>query len=91
MRLIDAEALQLPFLNPSDFDDPEWAKGWNIVVKILEYATTVDPVKHGKWEVGSTEYGDCVRCSNCLHEGGSILTNYNYCPFCGAKMERDTT
>lgn len=56
---------------------------------------TIDPVKHGKW----LKIGDCntVQCSECFDDfdyidGLCYLCHGqelpNYCPNCGAKMER---
>lgn len=47
----------------------------------------IDPVKHGKW----IEEPNCwYRCTNCGQHYPSIrgYMDYNYCPNCGAKMER---
>lgn len=39
------------------------------------------PVKHGRW----TKLGDDMECSCCW--GIVEILNYNYCPYCGAKMD----
>ena len=56
--------------------------------KMVYDAPTIDPVKHGKWEF---EPG-AMYCSNCgwlfSYEAG-LEDEWNYCPFCGAKMEAD--
>lgn len=41
----------------------------------------VEEVKHGEWE----NNGGFYRCSECIN-----YTNYDYdyCPYCGAKMDR---
>lgn len=57
-------------------------------------AADVAPVVHGRWDdsgrytfpSGST----AVRCTNCgcaLTEGEYRLSNWNYCPNCGTKMD----
>lgn len=63
---------------------------------------TIDPVKHGRWEMDTDpDDGDC-RCSSCrrcidaLHRrnharlaalGYELNTFYKFCPSCGAKMD----
>jgi len=51
----------------------------------LRHELFIDPVRHGKW------IDDCT-CSVChwIHEDGegfALLTNYPFCPNCGAKMD----
>ena len=60
-------------------------------------AADVKPVRWGKWIVTSIEYGwNCAkypvkcRCSLCGHEI-KHKNKSNYCPCCGAKMERSGT
>lgn len=55
----------------------------------------VEEEKHGKWEDVETDDNEwvCHKCSECGHEAynytGEILMNeWNFCPWCGAKMER---
>ena len=40
-----------------------------------------EPVRHGNWIVQD----GCVQCSEC----GEPNMEWNYCPFCGAKMVND--
>ena len=50
-------------------------------------ANDVAPVRHGRWV--SVEGGSFYECSNC-----GYLTDYhlsNYCPNCGAKMDKEDT
>lgn len=73
------------------------------VIEHLEQMPTIDPVKHGKWIEQEVTHEDnrrstiiadwqSAKCSNCgkyhttpyLH----YFYHYNYCPNCGAKMER---
>lgn len=55
----------------------------------------VAPVVHGRWE--HSRYEDCseqfelVKCSQCNHEAYAMafyVRDGNYCPNCGAKMDR---
>ena len=62
----------------------------------LESAADVEEVKHGKWENMTdvdSAYLNTYRCSAC----GTTFwideipedANYNYCPNCGAKMDKE--
>lgn len=66
---------------------------------IANGVTFAEPVKHGVWEMTEDDYMGLwlMRCSLCneewcfegKEEGIDMqLANYNYCPNCGAKMER---
>ena len=58
------------------------------------------PVRHGKWLYGESESGqDGYYCSHCMGHvrwygkagGQSIdfISDYHYCPNCGARMDED--
>lgn len=63
------------------------------VVRFLQERPAVEP-KRGKWEKVDDWDGDChYKCTFCgeewfLIEGTPNENNMNYCPNCGAKMER---
>lgn len=55
----------------------------------------VAEVRHGKWHFINQSksyfdapYGDICECSLCGHKVDVSETNYNYCPNCGAKMDK---
>lgn len=86
MRLIDADALL--------------QKGvWTVTSGDIKNAPTIDPVKHGKWElVGSTTmcdpfgelaWGKMYKCSECGFARNVIKysEHYKFCPNCGARMD----
>lgn len=62
-------------------------------VKILNQfpPTDVTPVRHGRWEqtgyaCGETEF----QCSECKQtEWRTRISRFNFCPFCGAKMDAE--
>ena len=62
-------------------------------VDMLKNAPTVDaiPVRHGKWK----KIRGAINCSACKSSSWSmsfegLVTAFNYCPFCGAKMDEET-
>lgn len=91
-RLIDADTLKegiaelkrSPWYN--DGLIPSWQAGIKEAFEVVELlcinkAPTIDaePVRHGKWII---EDGH-VCCSEC----GEISKEYNWCPYCGARMD----
>lgn len=98
MRLIDADALDAEMYHKSfEVDDGRnvWNSGLWIRYKIFEEALrdapTVDavPVRHGKWidRNGAivAPFWERYECSEC----GARSDNSNYCPNCGARMDKD--
>lgn len=64
--------------------------------KKVKEALDAKPVRHGRWEFGENEYGDdgyyCSACHGHVvwkydTESIDFIKEYNYCPFCGAKMD----
>jgi hypothetical protein len=57
----------------------------------------VELVRHGKWYFTEYEYFSCSECGESYYNGCDTTAEakerlksgdyYNYCPFCGAKME----
>lgn len=77
--------------------DPEDIEQWEVITKIYEQEITkmaetfkgreyvdVAPVVHGKWAYD--EHDDMFYCSEC--RGGAVSNVYNYCMWCGAKMDK---
>ena len=54
---------------------------------VIELLETVEVVRHGKWNFDSytAKYGNPYRCSEC---GEEHADTYEYCPDCGAKMDK---
>ena len=81
MRPIDADAIKEDIdKSIFDADDKEW------YLTLLANAPTIEP-KQGEWieeiYLNGHTYGTC---SNCLH----VRIQDNYCPNCGAKMNKGT-
>lgn len=96
MRPIDADALELGKFIETRTD---WHKGWN---DALDAATTQAPtidaveVVHGWWDdSGRYQFPSgrkAIRCNICgcaLSACEYHLLTWNYCPVCGAKMDRE--
>ncbi|MGN0504370.1 MAG: hypothetical protein ACI4HJ_04910 [Ruminococcus sp.] len=61
-------------------------KGANKVIDRIKAAPTADvqEVKHGKWNKNGYGRG-CSECDYTYFSNGGLL---NYCPHCGAKMDK---
>jgi hypothetical protein len=98
---IEREAVMQAFSNyvwNSNHSDLVPAPQWNHAVDIVrDYpAADVVPVRHGRW----IDMGDFISCSECnATRMKEFLCDYgvarrldvrtNYCPNCGAKMDKD--
>jgi uncharacterized CHY-type Zn-finger protein len=97
------EEMRERFCEDCDDELACWACGIHKAIEAIEDypAADVAPVVHGKWVepsykrkkagiCGSTDAmaGKC-RCSVCRHEEPVFeeYPKYNYCPYCGAKMD----
>ena len=87
MRLINADALI------DTLYDHEFAsyidKGEVSTVINDEPTVDAEPVKHGKWK----KIRGAINCSACKSSSWSmsfegLVTAFNYCPNCGARMEK---
>lgn len=86
---IEREALTLLAYKSGDYGHPA-------VVDLEDIAdipaADVAPVVHGRWD-GEKDHGDFreVKCTACggilLVKWSTRLSEYNYCPNCGARMD----
>lgn len=65
------------------------------LLDIVEKAPTADvqEVRHGKWlyeasDIGWTDY-KCSACGNIISTVDQDEDLYSYCPYCGAKMDKE--
>jgi hypothetical protein len=100
-RLIDADALiadcQLAqkqadrhgreFANAFYSGGGEISTEWWCVEDMIDNAPTIEERKQSKWEIYviSPFDGEGCRCSECKYEGAPY---WDFCPNCGAKMEK---
>lgn len=77
---------------PMGWSTPKWVS--DILIEDAPTADVVE-VRHGKWEIydsykqtidGRTFDGWC-ECSNCQTMFKTEMSEANYCPYCGAKMD----
>lgn len=81
------------------FDTDSMIKAWHKTEFIP--SEDVAPVRHGRWIVGDSlpmhdiagnlSWGNWYTCNQCEFKTYAIerhITQYNYCPNCGAKMDK---
>lgn len=93
MRLIDADKLDFSFDRRCFCEEDEgYVRGADDAISVVENAPTIDavPVVYGRWVYG--EDVD-IQCSICGHdaytEGDYRQVKTNYCPNCGARMDKE--
>lgn len=61
-------------------------RGLNIAYSIIKNQSTanVQEVRHGKWMKSNNER----KCSLCGYFYFTNTKSFNYCPYCGAKMDK---
>lgn len=76
------------------YTNPE-LKGINKVIGRIQAMPTADvqEVRHGKWlyedsDIGWTDY-KCSACGNIISTVAQDEDLYSYCPYCGAKMDKE--
>lgn len=61
--------------------------------KALMRSADVVPIRHGKWKetlsTGGYPISLCTVCNKVLPLTALYYRGFNYCPFCGAKMDGD--
>ena len=76
---------------PPDAHYPHW---YADKIKSIP-AADVEPVRHGRWIMGTGENGlqtghrKCSRCGEIVKYGYSLYGVHNFCNYCGAKMDGD--
>lgn len=84
MRLIDADRLKEMFKKRyDDFEDV-----LEMLLSDVDEQPTIDPVKHGHWNlrhIGAGHYWECSVChiNPCIY----VTKDTKYCPNCGAMMD----
>ena len=92
-RAIDADALHKRLYKEFDHNSrvvgkQAVASAWQGAMQLLYDAPTIDPVKHGKWElkhIGVGHYWECSVCHTnpCIY----VTKDTKFCPNCGARMD----
>ena len=75
-------------------DLPTWGADGNMldredVIGSIEnrLAADVAPVRHGHWIRKPHWCVSCSYCGKCTHDYEGEAELYNYCPYCGSKMD----
>ena len=92
---IDREALNEEILHgknkPTIYDGAQAVEWIEVCIKNAPTAD-VQEVRHGKWIYvdGVLDWAD-YKCSECgyIEKFGDYTCFYNYCPHCGAKMDKE--
>ena len=89
MRLIDADKLidqiDIIRLYLRDVDDKDQLSGV-VVKRFIQAQPTVKCILNGMWD---HREGNIYRCSQCGHHVDNKEGLPNYCPNCGAKMDKE--
>lgn len=98
--ICDYYALDIPNYNGSNFttelllfNSKKNAETVKHIIEVdkskLNTATVceMEEVKHGKWEKEDTIMGTYIRCSVCHFD--KVYADFQYCPYCGAKMDKE--
>lgn len=86
-KYIDVEALGIGIARAEIFANPEFARGWNNAIEIINNAPAADvvEVRHGRW----IEEDGIQICSECGEEHEWEDYRAPYCDTCGAKMNKE--
>lgn len=92
MRLIDADRLEDVLVNDgfrycgiNEYHDGV-ANGFLRAIDDVKEAPTIDaePVRHGKWNILEGMPTQCSLCGYYVKQ-----KTFKYCPYCGAKMDKE--
>ena len=72
-------------------NDSAEMRGARKIIERIESAPTIDavPVVHGRWENKQGGFWEVATCSICGKKYPTTGKTPNYCPNCGAKMDKD--
>lgn len=90
MRLIDAEPLVHKFYELYKYATGDARKAFSKAIDVVADTETVDavPVLRSKWRWDTEDIYICSRCERRVHVEEVIgRPVFEYCPYCGAKMD----
>lgn len=71
-------------LYPTDMSDDDY----DFIERLINSQRTIIPIQHAHWIKKNAV--QCKQfCSNCKGQS-PLSSNYNYCPYCGCKMDEKT-
>jgi DNA-directed RNA polymerase subunit RPC12/RpoP len=56
---------------------------------LIDTIKEIDPIEHGYWINRSNDKHVCSVCQAIVYSEWAIEDEYDYCPFCGAKMDEE--
>ena len=87
------------FLHDYEFEDARriYTNGSRLIpsFRVKQMMEHYAPVRHGRWIMGTGENGlqtghrKCSRCGEIVKYGYSLYGVYNFCNYCGAKMDEE--
>ena len=86
-RLIDADAMEKHIMESKVFT--QYFK--ELVQALIWGEHTVDAARvvHGRWYTADEDGYELAECSVCGGRSYDDLSDYPYCPMCGAKMDEE--
>ena len=82
MRLIDADALKKQIESPYT-EYPIMIQLRRAIKGFIDSAPTIEP-KRGEWIVKQSGFAECSVCEQ------HYFSDYNFCPYCGADMHKES-
>ena len=87
------------FLHDYEFEDARriYTNGSRLIpsFRVKQMMEHYAPVRYGRWIMGTGENGlqtghrKCSRCGEIVKYGYSLYGVYNFCNYCGAKMDEE--
>lgn len=90
MRLINADAIKIPYKRDDIYYRNTYSSGVTAMVHAIGKTPTIEaePVVHGRWIFGVANHCEYMKCSECL-KSQTPTGVFAYRPNCGAKMDQE--
>lgn len=93
VRLIDANALKRLIQSGDDLFFDRATESEFIYMIDSQPTIEAEPVRHGRWDVKTIWYQRLgmmqSECSVCKFHLSGDLSNWKFCPHCGARMDKE--
>ena len=73
------------------YEENDFSQQMDVILAIVDAQPTADvvEVRHGRWEMAPCNGVYDMRCSACGFCPGIRFFSSNYCPDCGARMDKE--